>query len=60
MAGLARRNIVAYAQRFQDTVKSIDSNCITNDFAYLGNLTFTRNHIAQNWEKLSTILDRTL
>lgn len=50
-------NIAEYAQRFQDAVKQIDPECITGWFCLPGPPFFTRNRIAQNWEKLSKILD---
>jgi hypothetical protein len=50
-------NIARYAQRFQDAVKGIDPECITGWFPLTGPPIFTRNRIAQNWTKLSSILD---
>ncbi|TFG20449.1 MAG: hypothetical protein EU533_06095 [Promethearchaeota archaeon] len=51
-------NIANYAQKLHDRIKSIDQNCITGCTLLPGpKKLFTRKRIAQNWTKLSTILD---
>ena len=50
--------IVAYAERLQNTIKSIDQDCVTGWFCLPGpKKWFTRRRIAQNWQKLSSVLD---
>lgn len=49
--------IARYAQKLQDRVKSIDKECLTGWFMLPGPKLFTRKRIAQNWIKLSSILD---
>lgn len=49
--------IVRYAKRLDDTIKKIDQNCLTGWFMLPGPKMFTRKRIAQDWTKLSSILD---
>lgn len=50
--------IASYARRLQKKIKDIDQDCLTGWFALPGpKKMFTRKRIAQNWEKLSSILD---
>ena len=52
--------IANYARRLQDTIKKMDKKCITGWFLLPGpKKLFTRKRIAQNWIKLSEILDIT-
>ncbi|MHA1149645.1 MAG: hypothetical protein ACTSR8_15525 [Promethearchaeota archaeon] len=51
-------NIAAYAKKLHNKVKRIDQNCLTGWFMLPGpKKLFTRKRIAQNWIKLSSILD---
>ena len=50
--------IASFAQRYQDTVKSINSDCITGWFPLTGpKKLFSRKRLGQDWNKLSSILD---
>lgn len=52
--------IASYARKLQDAIKSMDKDCITGWFLLPGpKKLFTRKRIAQNWIKLSEILDIT-
>ncbi len=50
--------IVKYAKKLHEAIKSQNQNCVSGWFCLPGpkNM-FTRKRIAQNWEKLSSILD---
>ena len=50
--------IASYARKLQDAIKSVNKDCITGWFLLPGpKKLFTRKRIAQNWTKLSEILD---
>ncbi|MCK4239390.1 MAG: hypothetical protein KAX33_09725 [Candidatus Lokiarchaeota archaeon] len=50
--------IAEYAQKLQDTIKSINQDCITGWFCLPGpKKLFSRKRLGQNWKKISTILD---
>ncbi|MHA1491818.1 MAG: hypothetical protein ACTSRI_19465 [Promethearchaeota archaeon] len=50
--------VVNYAQRLQETIKSINQDCITGWFCLPGpKKMFSRKRLGQDWTKLSSILD---
>ncbi len=49
--------IARYAQKLHDKVKSTNPDCLTGWFLLAGPKIFTRKRLAQNWTKLSSILD---
>lgn len=50
--------IAEYAQKLQDTIKSINQDCITGWFCLPGpKKILSRKRLGQDWKKLSTILD---
>ena len=50
-------NVVAFGQKFNDAVKSVDPDCITGWFNLPGPPIYSRRLIAQNYAKLGATMD---
>lgn len=56
--GFKSDTIAEYAQKLQNTIKSVNSNCISGWFCLPGpKKMFTQKRLGQDWAKLSSILD---